>query len=387
VALSPDGLRLTRLALRNFRNYPALRIAIAAQAIVLTGPNGGGKTNLLEAISLLSSGRGLRHVAFGEVVRHGARGVCHVLAELSGPHGDVALGASFRSATQAGTEAAEPARRVTIDGITQRSSGALDRYMKIVWLTPSLDRLFSGPPSGRRRFLDRLVSVIDPEHAERFADFERLMGERNRLLAEAAWDKTWLTGIEQQMAELGVALGAARLAALEALQAPAGAGGAPRLFPWAELAVAGEIEALLGEAPAIQAEDHYRKMLHDSRSSDRAAGRTLHGPHRSDFLVTHGPKAAAAAACSTGEQKALLISIVLAHARAMRETALGVLPILLFDEGITHLDGKRRAGLFETVSGLGAQCWFTGTDRALFAGLEGEAQYYSVEDGVLTPTE
>jgi DNA replication and repair protein RecF len=386
VALSPEALRLTRLALKNFRNYEALRITVTAPSVVLTGANGGGKTNLLEAISLLSAGRGLRHVPFEEVVRHGADGPCRVWAELSGRHGDVALAASFFGAHKAGEKPAEPARKVTIDGVAQRSSGALDRYMKVVWLTPSMDRLFSGPRSGRRRFLDRLVAVIDPDQSSRLATFERLMRERNRLLADAASDRAWLSAIERQMAEVAVAIGAARLAALEALQGWAGDRDRAGPFPWAKLAVEGVIEALLFEGPAIQAEDRYRKMLHDSRLSDRGAGRTLHGPHRSDFLVSHGPKATAAAACSTGEQKALLISIVLAHARAMRETALGVLPILLFDEGITHLDSRRRAGLFETLAGIGAQCWFTGTDRALFAGLEGEAQFYSVDDGVLTPT-
>ncbi len=257
--------------------------------------------------------------------------------------------------------------------------------MKVVWLTPAMDRLFSGPAAGRRRFLDRLVSVIDPEHASRMNVFEKLMRERNRLVTAARWDKTWLSGVEQQMAEAAVALAAGRLAALEALAGRAGEEEFRSPFPWAQLAVAGELEGELAELPAIQVEDRYRRMLHDSRLPDRGAGRTLHGPHRSDFLVTHGPKKAAAAACSTGEQKALLISIILAHAGAMRATPWGVLPILLFDEGIAHLDAGRRVGLFETLSRLGAQCWFTGTDRALFAGLDDETRYFAVDDGMLKP--
>jgi DNA replication and repair protein RecF len=386
VALATDALRLSRLTLRNFRNYEALHLTVGTQAVVLTGANGGGKTNLLEAISLLAPGRGLRGAAFEELVRHGADGHCRVTAEISGPNGEVAMNVLFRGSLAGEADQETRGREVSVDGIPQRLAGTLGQYMRVVWITPAMDRLFSGPASARRRFLDRLVAAIDPEHGRRTATFERLMRERSRLISEPLWDTTWLGGIEQQMAEAAVAVAAGRLAAVEALQGAARTGGEPAPFPWVSLAVAGEMETMLAEAPAIQVEDHYRRILHDSRSKDGGAGRTLHGPHRSDFIVTYGPRASPAASCSTGEQKALLIAIVIAHARAMRATPPGVLPVLLFDEGVAHLDRSRRVGLFETLTRLGAQCWFAGTDRELFAGLETDTEFYAVDGGLLTPT-
>lgn len=360
---------MRRLTLTDFRNYADLRLDTAARAIVLSGPNGAGKTNLLEAISLLVPGRGLRHAAFGEAARHGGTGGWAVAAHVS----EVALGTAWDPGQ-------EQSRQVVIDGVAQRSSGALALHMRCLWLTPAMDRLFSGSRAERCRFFDRLAGVLDPAHAGRLGVFEKLMRERNLLLEDPRPDAAWLGGIEAQMAEAGAAIAAARIEAVGVLQGHAHATIQDDIFPWAELSVHGDLEGLLAAMPAVQAEDEYRRLLADSRGPDRAQGRTLKGPHKSDFQVTHGPKAAPAAQCSTGEQKALLIGLVLAQASAVRQ-AQGAAPVLLLDEVTAHLDGKRRQGLFRAVAQLGAQAWMTGTDDALFEGLGNDADFYHVDAG------
>jgi DNA replication and repair protein RecF len=369
---------ISRLTLTDFRNYPALRLDAPAAIVALTGANGAGKTNLLEAISLLAPGRGLRGASFDEIARHGGAGSWAIAADLETVSGRVAIGTGWSGKAEGcdGTQG----RVVIVDGQMQKSSGALGEHVRLLWLVPAMDRLFAGPPSDRRRFLDRLVSAFDPEHGSRVLVFERVMRERNLLLDETRPDQAWLSSLEAHMAEAAIAIAAARKTGLEALKIEVA--GRPRngAFPWGDMAVEGEIETLLEAMPAVRVEDEYRKMLHDSRSLDRAAGRTLKGPHRSDLLVIHGPKQMAASLCSTGEQKALLIGLILAQARAVRGAS-GMAPVLLLDEVAAHLDRERREGLFAALTALGCQAWMTGTDRALFEGLGRDALVFNVEDG------
>lgn len=370
-------LAIRRLTLTDFRNYAALRLETGARLVALTGANGAGKTNILEAISLLSPGRGLRGAGFDELPRQGGSGSWAIAAEIDAEHGPVSLGTAWNGQSDGGDGGA---RQVVIDGEAQKSAGPLGEHMRMLWLTPAQDRLFAGPASDRRRFLDRLVTAFDPEHAARITVFEKVMRERNLLLEETRPDGTWLTSLEAHMAEAAVAISAARLVGLEALQTHIGEGRETSSFPWAEVAVEGEIEALVAQKPAVQVEDEYRRILADSRGLDRAAGRTLRGPHRSDLDVVHGPKKMAAGQCSTGEQKALLIGLVLAQARAVKAGA-GVSPILLLDEVAAHLDRARRKSLLEALAALGSQGWMTGTDAGLFDAIGETGVIFQVEDG------
>ncbi len=370
-------LAIRRLTLTEFRNYAALRLETETQLVALTGANGAGKTNILEAISLLAPGRGLRGITFEELPRQGGSGSWAIAAEVETEHGPVSLGTAWSGQPDA---AEGGSRQVVIDGEAQKGAGALGDYMRLLWLTPAQDRLFAGPGSDRRRFLDRMVTAFDPEHAARITVFEKVMRERNLLLEETRPDPAWLSSLEAHMAEAAVAISAARLVGLEALQTHIGEGRETSSFPWAEVAVEGEIEALVAQKPAVQVEDEYRRILRDSRGLDRAAGRTLRGPHRSDLEVLHGPKKMAAGQCSTGEQKALLIGLVLAQARAVKAGA-GVPPILLLDEVAAHLDRARRRSLLEALAALGSQSWMTGTDAQLFEAMVGMGAIFHVEDG------
>ncbi len=368
-----------RLTLSSFRNYAAVRLVTDGRTVVLTGPNGAGKTNLLEALSLLAPGRGLRGDAFCDLARQGGGGGWAVAADVEGPEGEVRLGTAFEAN-------AEEARQVRIDSAPQRGSGALGRHARLLWLTPAMDRLFTAPASERRRFLDRLVIAFDPGHGARVTQFEKAMRERNRLLETGETDAAWLSAVEEQMAEAAIAVAASRRTAVEALSAYVGEtrtardGGA---FPWVSIAIAGEIETALATEPAVKAEDAYRRRLRDGRRLDEAAGRTLAGPHRSDLEVMHGPRAVPADKCSTGEQKALLIGITLAHARAVRDAFQGFVPLLLLDEVAAHLDAARREGLYAELAELGAQAWLTGTDEALFDACRSHALFVRVEAGTL----
>jgi DNA replication and repair protein RecF len=377
---APQAARVTRLTLTDFRNYPDLRLDSQGGPVVLTGANGAGKTNLLEAISLLAPGRGLRGAAFEELARIDGPASWAVAGEIEGPSGPTALGTAWTSGAAA--------RQVQIAGEAHKSSGAFSAHLRILWLTPAMDRLFTGPASDRRRFLDRLVIAFDPEHGARVIAFEKLMRDRNRLLCDATPDAAWLGGLEHGMAEAGVAIAAARSAALEALQGFIGETPAARkasAFPWARLEIEGDLEAKVRHRPAVQVEDEYRRMLGESRKGDQAAGRCLSGPHRSDLVVVHGPKAADARICSTGEQKALLIGLVLAHARAVRAACDGWAPVLLLDEVAAHLDEERRTGLFEVLGELRVQAWMTGTDARLFEPLGAGAEFFRVSDGSAAP--
>ncbi|MEM1199552.1 MAG: DNA replication/repair protein RecF [Pseudomonadota bacterium] len=378
-------MALTRLTLSQFRNYASLRLDLEPRPVVLTGANGAGKTNLLEAISMLAPGRGLRSAPFAELVRAGGDEPSRqwgVAAELLGPEGETKLGTSWTDPEFAGGNTA--GRQVKIDGVLQKSSGALSRHVRVTWLTPSMDRLFTGPAADRRRFLDRLVLSFDPDHGTRVQTFEKVMRERNRLLEQGGSNAAWLSGLEHQMAEAGIAIAAARSAAvneLAALLARTGEASESGHFPWVEISLDGELERQISELPAVEVEEKYRRMLAESRAQDAAAGRTLHGPHRSDLNVVHGPKGIAASYCSTGEQKALLVGIVLAHARVIRAAFEGFAPLLLLDEISAHLDESRRNGLFDELMELGAQAWMTGTDLSLFSTLGDRAQYLAMDDG------
>lgn len=377
--MSASAYIVTRLTLTDFRNYDALRLEPGPGLVALTGPNGAGKTNLIEAISLLTVGRGLRGALFEDLARQGGARGWAIAADISSPQGDVRLGTQWMPEG----DAVSQARQVVLDGVPQRSPGILAHHMRIIWLTPAMDRLFAGPASDRRRFLDRLVAANDPEHASRILVFEKLMRERNLLLEEPRPDSLWLSGLEAQMAEAAAAIAAARLHAVAALQNHIKFLLKGSAFPASILGLQGDLEDRLAAMPAVQAEDEYRRLLLESRGLDKAAGRTLNGPHRSDFLVTHEPKGMAAALCSTGEQKALLIGLILAQASSVKEES-GATPVLLLDEVAAHLDGIRRAGLFETLRQLGAQSFLTGTDRALFDGLGKTGDFLHVEAGKVT---
>ncbi len=383
------SLGVERLIITDFRNYARLAVEPHAPCIVLTGDNGAGKTNLLEAISLLSPGRGLRGAAIGELARHDGPGGWAVAARVAGRSGEVDLGTGLtgNSVEQDGAgQNGSVARQIRVDGLPARGSGVLGEHIRILWLTPAMDRLFSGPAGDRRRFLDRLVIAFDPTHGTRTNAFEKAMRERNRLLDRGRADPSWLDGVEMQMAEFAVSIAAARLEAvscLSAILADRRSAAPESPFPWVDLALEGEIEAMLDGTAAVEVEDQYRRILADSRPRDAAAGRTLSGPHRTDLLVEHGPKGAPANLCSTGEQKALLIAMVLAHARVIQGSFDGYPPVLLLDEIAAHLDEGRRRALFDELASLGAQVWMTGTDVSLFEALGDRADFYRVIDGAI----
>ncbi len=385
-----SALALSRLTLTDFRNYAHMTLETGPEPVVLTGPNGAGKTNLLEAVSLLAPGRGLRAVPYGELARHGAGRGWAVAARLGAPDSEIRIGTAWTGGAAADGNGAENARgqsrQVQIDGVMQKSSGALARHVRMLWLTPAMDRLFAGPASDRRRFLDRLVIAFDAEHGARVQAFEKLMRERNRLLEGVRPDPDWLSSLESRMAEAAIAVAASRHTAIEALSAlmSANAGAdSPGGFPWGRLEIAGELEARIASGPAVEVEERYRSILRESRAADAAAGRTLSGPHRSDLRVVHGPKGTDARQCSTGEQKALLIGIILAHARAIAAALGGQAPVLLLDEVAAHLDETRRNGLFEALQALGVQAWMTGTDAGLFRAAAGQARFFEVRDGAV----
>jgi len=371
---------VARVDLAEFRNYAALRLDLAGRPVVLTGPNGAGKTNLLEALSFLAPGRGLRRARLGEVTRQGAPTRAWAVAvRLSTATGPLDLGTGLGSGLGAGEEDAGERRLVRVDGQPASGPAALTDHLCLAWLTPQMDRLFIESAGGRRRFLDRLVYGFDPDHARRVAAFERAMRDRNRLL-EAGGDVAWLAAQEETMAEHAVAVSAARRDGVARLGAALRQSRGP--FPRADIAVDGLLEAWLDDMPASAAEDRYRAALAAGRPRDAAAGLTLEGPHRADFLVRHAAKDQAAEYCSTGEQKALLIAIVLANARLIAARR-GVAPILLLDEVVAHLDQARRAALFDEICALGAQAWLTGTDAALFVELRDRAEFFTVRDGAV----
>ncbi len=384
--MTTPKLALTSLTLSAFRNHDATRLEPAAALVVLAGHNGAGKTNVLEAISLLMPGRGLRGAPFEDLVQAGSREGWAVSAVVDEGGLQTRLGTGWSPPAAGNTEEAQSplAREVRIDGQVQRSAGALAGHVRMLWLTPAMDRLFAGPAGDRRRYLDRLTAVFDAGHGTRVNALERLLRERNRLLADERPAARWLDSVEAQLAGVAVAVAAARNAAMATVSrfvAEARDGARNSAFPWSEVSVDGELEQQLFDRPAVQIEDEYRTLLADSRMADRAAGRTLRGAHRSDLLVVHGPRQMEARLCSTGEQKALLLGLVLAQARAVRETFDGAAPLLLLDEVAAHLDSVRRGALMDELRDLGSQAWMTGTDRHLFEATSGSMDIYQVSDG------
>lgn len=380
------GARVLRLRLDRFRNYRSVDLASDGRHVVLTGENGAGKTNLLEALSFLSPGRGLRRAPYERVAMvqpvegFSAPGTWSVHAVLDGALGEAQIGTGL----QAGPSGVESQRRIRVDSTPVPRAEILLDHARIVWLTPAMDGLFTGPASDRRRFLDRMVLAIDPTHGRRVADFERAMRSRNRLLDDYNTDPSWLSGVERQMAELGTAIAFAR-SELISLLAGIVANSREAAFPKADFSLDGTLEAALaGEnvGKAADLEDDYAALLARNRPQDRNAGRTLAGPHRTNLAVRHGPKEMDAALCSTGEQKALLTGLVLAHAQLVADVS-GHVPILLLDEIAAHLDHHRRAALFDLIDTLGAQAWMTGTDAPLFEALGDRAQHFTVHDGTV----
>ena len=375
----PGAPRVTRLILQDFRSYEAFDLGTGASLVALVGENGAGKTNILEALSLLTPGRGLRRADLSEMARVGGRGSFSVSATLEAPYGEHRLGTGMTIPAEG-----RAGRVCRIDGMPASSAAAFAEFVRVIWLTPDLDALFRGPAGDRRRFLDRLVLAVDAEHGSRVNALERALRSRNRILEDDFSDDIWLDSIEREVAELGVAVAAARRETVERLDALIRATRDDRSpFPFATLSLEGEIDVLVASLPAVDAEDRYRLLLRAGRSRDRAAGRTLVGPQTSDLLVRHGPKDIAAETASTGEQKALLIGLVLAHARLVAAMT-GLPPLVLLDEVAAHLDPRRRGALFESLDGLGGQVWMTGADPALFAELAGRADLFHVAAGAAT---
>lgn len=367
---------ITCLTLVDFRNYTRLQLSIEERPIVLTGSNGAGKTSLLEAVSFLTPGRGLRQARLSDITRRGAipnRGWM-VTAKGATPSGPIEVSTSLEPSTER--------RTVRIGGISKRGQGALADIFTIVWLTPAMDRLFVETPSVRRRFLDRLVFAFDPSHAGRVWTYEHAMRERSRVLREGRSDSAWLTTLETAMAERGVAVTIARREIIRQLAwtctEPAGP------FPQPVLALTGTVEKWLDVMSVNETEQRLRLALLAKRGLDAQIGGATEGPHRSDLVVRHAARNLPAAQCSTGEQKALLIALILAQAR-MQTKMRGFAPLLLLDEIVAHLDLAHRQALFDAVCTVKAQAWLTGTDQTLFSGFGERAQFLHIENGEVMP--
>ncbi len=370
--------RIRRLALTNFRSYHVAQIEIGAGLVVLTGPNGAGKTNFIEAISFLAPGRGLRRATLEDVAFSEGDGAWAVAADVDGALGLAALGTGIEPPA---AEGATVTRKCRVDREPVSSASAFADHLRVIWLIPSMDGLFSGPASERRRFLDRLVLAVDAEHGSRVNALERALRSRNRLLEDPRPDPHWLDAVEHETAELAVAVTALRVETVTRLQAALAARRDPAsAFPAAEIALSGWMEQLVAQHPATEVEDRFRQVLKGNRARDAAAGRTLDGPHLSDLAVAYAAKNIPAADASTGEQKALLIGLVLAHAGLLAEMS-GFAPVLLLDEVVAHLDPSRRLALYEELERLGAQAFMTGADGAAFAQIASRADMLDVSPG------
>lgn len=381
----PSAVRLavTRIQLTNFRSYASAELVVSGRPVVLAGPNGAGKTNVLDAISLLAPGRGLRGAKLSEHIRRGptapSEALWAVAATVARGGETYEIGTGLAVGPGGGER-----RQVRLNGVPASSSADLGDVVQMTWLTPAMDRLFSEGASGRRRFIDRLVLGFDPAHGRRAVRYETAMRERAKLLKYGPRDPMWLDGLEKEMAEAGAALAQARgetVARLNAMLAERGEAGA---FPQAQLAMEGDTDALVA---GPDAENALREVFARARIADAESGHTTKGPHRSDLAVRHVVKRADARECSTGEQKALLVSIILADAWELSRQRDGRAPLLLLDEVAAHLDGRRRAALFEEILSLGAQAWMTGTDLNLFTNLEGRADVFTVDNGRFTVQE
>jgi DNA replication and repair protein RecF len=366
---------LTRLSLTDFRSYAHADLALDGRPVWLAGPNGAGKTNLLEAVSLLIPGRGLRGAGLAEVGRRmpgETVGRAWAVSVVIGSAGD-----ELRIGT--GVEQPGALRRVVRVEGEPAPPGRLAEHLRQVWLTPAQDRLFLEGASDRRRFLDRLVFAAEPPHAAHVAAYEKALRERMKLLTEGPADPAWLGALEARLASAGALMAAARARTLAALAAEISTRG-ERPFPQARLALTGDWERLAAEGAELDdIEERLARALAAGRDRDAAAGRALTGPHRGDLSVVHAEKDRPAAECSTGEQKALILNLVLAQAARLARMAEAPSPILLLDEVAAHLDARRRTALFDEVEALGLQAFLTGTDEMLFDGLAGRAQGFRVD--------
>jgi DNA replication and repair protein RecF len=376
-----SGLIITRLALQNFRNHSQTVIEIDHRPICLFGANGAGKTNILEAISMLGPGKGLRAAPLPSLVRAAPNEDQTNVSGwmLSASLNDNGLDRRIRVALEVSAEG-RSRRTIKLDDASATQSDIAD-LIRIVWLTPSMDRVFAGPAGDRRKFYDRQVLAHFPAHGSASATYEKAMRERNALLEQGQSDPAWLDGLELRMAESGAQIATHRARVVERIQVAIDA--RPEgYFPKSDLSLSGEFEnmALAGDTPQ-NIKEKIAESLKQSRSRDRVAGRTLGGVHKSDLLVKHRPKQLPAANCSTGEQKALLIGIILANAKALLEGDFAPNPLLLLDEAAAHLDSVRRAALYEELVALGGQAWLTGTDASLFEAFGERAQMFRVNEG------
>jgi DNA replication and repair protein RecF len=372
--------RIHRLTLTHFRNYRAVSLETRGDVVVLVGPNGAGKTNAIEAISYLAPGRGLRRATLEDVADNQGDGSWAVSAEVEGALGLATLGTGIDAPS---SEAPATSRRCRIDREPVGSATAFGDHLRMVWLTPSMDGLFLGAASERRRFFDRLVLAIDSEHSSRVSALDRSLRSRNRLLEVRNYDDHWCDAIERETAELAVAVAATRGQTVTRLAAMLRARGETSAFPSAQIMLDGWMENALNSEPATAVEDRYREILRASRARDAAAGRTLDGPHLTDLQVIYAPKNMPARDASTGEQKALLIGLVLAHANLVAEMT-GITPLLLLDEVVAHLDPDRRTALFDELTKLGAQVWMTGADPLAFTDIGGSGEIFNVDSGQIS---
>lgn len=366
--------RIRRLSLTNFRSYHAASVEVGEGPVVLAGPNGAGKTNILEAITILGPGRGLRYATLEEMAFSEGDGSWAVSAEVEGALGIAMLGTGIEPPVPGETIS----RKTRIDREPVTTTALAD-HLRVLWLIPAMDGLFVGPASERRKFLDRLVLATDAEHGTRVNALERALRSRNRLLETANTDTHWLDAIEHETAELAIAVASARTEAVSRL-AGALAARHDANFPSAQIALDGWMSGIAANTPAVEIEDRYRAVLKANRGRDAAAGRTTEGPHLTDLLVIYAPKSVPARDASTGEQKALLIGLVLAHANLVTEMT-GVAPVILLDEVVAHLDPNRRAALFDALAQLGAQVWMAGADPVAFGDIRARAQMLHVEAG------
>ncbi len=367
------GLWLARLSLSHFRNYAGATLEMEPRPVLLTGPNGAGKTNLLEAVSLLAPGRGLRQARLQDFQALSSVEPWAVATRIETADGSRQLGTGRDPA------ASGERRVVRIDGRSERAQSAFAQILDIVWLTPQMDGLWRDGASDRRRFLDRLVFAFDPAHVGRVSGYESSLRQRARLLQEGSSDLHWLAALEERLAERGVAIAAARRALVARLNRAIQTEIASD-FPKCGLSLTGDLDLWLEEAAALAVEERLRAALYDSRARDQAQGSTAVGPHRSDLAAQHLEKNCPAALSSTGEQKALLVGLVLAHARLIAIER-GRPPLLLLDEVAAHLDAARRENLYDEILSLGLQAWLTGTEPAVFEYLTGEALAFRVAEG------
>lgn len=369
---------LTKLTLQNYRCYAQTSLdKLQSGLIVLCGANGAGKTNILEAISLLTPGRGLRGAKALDIQKSDSPVAWGISAKLDMDGVDITLGT--------GLNPDNDRRMSRINGALAKSQMALADYLACLWLTPQMDRLFLEGSSGRRRFLDRMIFAFDPSHSGRVTRYENAMRQRSKLLSEKSWEESWVKGLEKQMAETGVAITAARMDFLDKLKSSFLSDNETKgYFPKASLTLLGTVEDLLDQYPALEAENKFVELLGKSRAYDAIAGGAKHGAHKTDLDVVYVTKKMPAAQCSTGEQKALLISIILAHGRLMNAER-GAPPILLLDEIAAHLDEDRREALFSQLRAMGGQVWMTGTDPILFKSIKNQAQFFNVKSAQITP--